>query len=147
MHKPHVTVAAVVKKGEHFLLAKERDKFTSNICYNQPAGHLEVNETLAQAASRELFEEAGLSLTPTGLIGIYNLHAANGVHYLRFCFMFDGTQITTEPCPKDADIISANWHSLEDIKALPLRSHLVLKCIEDSLNRPIQDVDFIYDDN
>ncbi len=147
MHKPHVTVAAVVKKGEHFLLAKERDKFTSNICYNQPAGHLEVNETLVQAASRELFEETGLSLTPTGLIGIYNLHAPNGVHYLRFCFMFDGTQITTEPCPKDADIISANWHSLEDIKALPLRSHLVLKCIEDSLNRPIQDVDFIYDDH
>ena len=147
MHKPHVTVAAVVKKGEHFLLAKERDKFTSKICYNQPAGHLEVNETLVQAASRELFEETGLSLTPTGLIGIYNLHAPNGVHYLRFCFMFDGTQITTEPCPKDADIISANWHSLEDIKALPLRSHLVLKCIEDSLNRPIQDVDFIYDDH
>ena len=147
MHKPHVTVAAVVKKGEHFLLAKERDKFTSNICYNQPAGHLEVNETLVQAASRELFEDTGLSLTPTGLIGIYNLHAPNGVHYLRFCFMFDGTQITTEPCPKDADIISANWHSLEDIKALPLRSHLVLKCIEDSLNRPIQDVDFIYDDH
>ena len=147
MHKPHVTVAAVVKKGEHFLLVKERDKFTSNICYNQPAGHLELNETLAQAASRELFEEAGLSLTPTGLIGIYNLHAANGVHYLRFCFMFDGTQVTTEPCPKDADIISANWHSLEDIKALPLRSHLVLKCIEDSVNRPIQDIDFIYDVN
>ena len=115
MHKPHVTVAAVVKKGERFLLVKERDKFTSNICYNQPAGHLELNETLAQAASRELFEEAGLSLTPTGLIGIYNLHAPNGVHYLRFCFMFDGAQITTEPCPKDADIISANWHSLEDI--------------------------------
>jgi len=88
-----------------------------------------------------------LSLTPTGLIGIYNLHAANGVHYLRFCFMFDGTQVTTEPCPKDADIISANWHSLEDIKALPLRSHLVLKCIEDSLNRLIHDIDFIYDDN
>jgi len=147
MHKPHVTVAAVVKKGERFLLVKERDKFTSNICYNQPAGHLEVNETLAQAASRELFEETGVSLTPTGLIGIYNLHAANGVHYLRFCFMFDGTQVTTELCPKDADIISANWHSLEGIKALPLRSHLVLKCIEDSLNRPIQDVDFIYDDN
>lgn len=147
MHKPHVTVAAVVKKGERFLLVKERDKFTSNICYNQPAGHLELNETLAQAASRELFEEAGLSLTPTGLIGIYNLHAAHGVHYLRFCFMFDGTQVTTEPCPKDADIISANWHSLEDIKALPLRSHLVLKCIEDSLNRLIHDIDFIYDDN
>ncbi|TMO02040.1 NUDIX hydrolase, partial [Pseudoalteromonas sp. S327] len=50
MHKPHVTLAAVVKKGEHFLLVKDRHKFTSNICYNQPAGHLAVNETLAHAA-------------------------------------------------------------------------------------------------
>lgn len=28
MHKPHVTVAAIVKKQNEFLLVKERDKFT-----------------------------------------------------------------------------------------------------------------------
>ena len=57
MHKPHVTVAAIVKNKQQFLLVKERDKFTKRICYNQPAGHLEEKETLAQAASRELLEE------------------------------------------------------------------------------------------
>lgn len=146
MHKPHVTVAAIVKNKQQFLLVKEQDKFTKQICYNQPAGHLEENETLAQAASRELLEETGLSLKPSGFLGVYNLHAANGVHYLRFCFLFETTIETAVLEPKDSDIISANWHSYEQIKDLPLRSHLVLKCIQDSLNKAPLSLDTIYDD-
>ena len=144
MHKPHVTVAAIVKKQNTFLLVKERDKFTNKICYNQPAGHLEQDETLSQAASRELLEEAGLTLMPTGLLGIYNLHAANGVHYLRFCFVFEADEKTQTPKPIDSDIISANWHTLEEIKTLPLRSDLVLKCITDSLQKEPLNLDAIY---
>jgi len=146
MHKPHVTVAAIVKNKQQFLLVKERDKFTQQICYNQPAGHLEENETLAQAASRELLEETGLNLKPSGFLGVYNLHAANGVHYLRFCFLFEITDETAMLKPEDSDIISANWHNYEQIKELPLRSHLVLKCIQDSLNKAPLSLDTIYDD-
>ena len=144
MHKPHVTVAAIVKKQNEFLLVKERDKFTKQICYNQPAGHLEQNETLAQAASRELLEETGLALEPVGFLGVYNLHAENGVHYLRFCFLFEAPDNINAPTPIDIDIISANWYTLEQIKSLPLRSPLVLKCINDSLNRPALSLETIY---
>ncbi|MEI8624704.1 NUDIX domain-containing protein [Pseudoalteromonas sp. B137] len=146
MHKPHVTVAAIVKKQNEFLLVKERDKFTKQICYNQPAGHLEQNETLAQAASRELLEETGLALEPVGFLGVYNLHAENGVHYLRFCFLFVAPNNIKAPTPIDSDIISANWHTLEQIKSLPLRSPLVLKCVEDSLSKKALRLDTIYDD-
>ncbi|MGY8877096.1 NUDIX domain-containing protein [Pseudoalteromonas distincta] len=144
MHKPHVTVAAIVKKQNEFLLVKERDKFTKQICYNQPAGHLEQNETLAQAASRELLEETGLALAPIGFLGVYNLHADNAVHYLRFCFLFEAPNNIKAPTPMDSDIISASWHTLEQIKSLPLRSPLVLKCINDSLNRPPLSLETIY---
>jgi phosphatase NudJ len=144
MHKPHVTVAAIVKKQNTFLLVKERDKFTNQSCYNQPAGHLEQNETLAQAASRELKEETGLILEPSALLGVYNLHAANGVHYLRFCFIFAANENIPTPTPIDNDIISADWHTLEQIKTLPLRSPLVLKCIEDSLQKQPVRLDTIY---
>ncbi|GAA77755.1 NUDIX hydrolase [Pseudoalteromonas sp. BSi20495] len=146
MHKPHVTVAAIVKKQNEFLLVKERDKFTKQICYNQPAGHLEKNETLAQAASRELLEETGLALEPIGFLGVYNLHAENGVHYLRFCFLFEAPDNIKAPTPIDTDIISANWYTLEQTKSLPLRSPLVLKCIEDSLNKIPLSLDTIYND-
>jgi len=40
MHKPNVTVAAIVRCQDKYLLVKERDKHTGEICYNQPAGHL-----------------------------------------------------------------------------------------------------------
>ncbi|MGB0946280.1 NUDIX domain-containing protein [Pseudoalteromonas marina] len=144
MHKPNVTVAAIVKNHNEYLLVKERDKFTKQICYNQPAGHLEKNETLAQAASRELYEETGLSLTPTGFLGVYNLYADNGVHYLRFCFLFDASGTNQQLNPIDDDIISAHWFNLEKVKSLPLRSPLVQKCIDDAVTRPLLSLDTIY---
>jgi len=144
MHKPHVTVAAIVKKQNEFLLVKERDKFTHQICYNQPAGHLEKNETLAQAASRELLEETGLALEPIGFLGVYNLYADNEVHYLRFCFLFEMGNSMEIPKPIDSEIISAEWHPLARIKTLPLRSALVLKCIEDSLKKDPYSLSIIY---
>ncbi|MCC9659879.1 NUDIX hydrolase [Pseudoalteromonas sp. MB41] len=143
MHKPHVTVAAIVTCQNKFLLVKERDKHTGEICYNQPAGHLEAHETVSEAASRELYEETGLTLSPSHLVGIYNLHATNGVHYMRFSFAFSCPE-QLPPSPIDSDIISAHWFSLDAIKELPLRSPLVLKCIEDHLAGHAYPLSLIY---
>tara|TARA_Y100000782_G_C10179768_1_gene263513 strand:- start:116 stop:550 length:435 start_codon:yes stop_codon:yes gene_type:complete len=143
MHKPNVTVAAIVTYQDKFLLVKERDKYTGQICYNQPAGHLEANETLAEAARRELIEETGINLNASHLVGIYNLHAANGVHYMRFCFAFQGKEQLIAS-PQDEDIIDADWYSIEQIKSLPLRSPLVLKCIEDHLAGNAYPLSLIY---
>lgn len=143
MHKPNVTVAAIVTCQDKFLLVKERDKHTGKICYNQPAGHLEANETLAEAAHRELIEETGISLNASHLVGIYNLHAANGIHYMRFSFAFNSPELF-KPSPKDDDILSADWFSLEQIKSLTLRSPLVLKCIEDHLAGKAYPLSLIY---
>ena len=41
--KPNVTVAAVINNNDRYLLVEE--KTTSGILFNQPAGHLEPNET------------------------------------------------------------------------------------------------------
>jgi len=143
MHKPNVTVAAIVTCEDKFLLVKERDKHTGEICYNQPAGHLEANETLAEAACRELIEETGISLNASHLVGIYNLHAANGVHYMRFSFAFTCPELYLSS-PQDNDILSADWFSIEQIRNLPLRSPLVLKCIEDHLAGQAYPLSLIY---
>lgn len=39
--------------------------------WNQPAGHLEANETLLQAAERELWEETGIRATPQHFIRMH----------------------------------------------------------------------------
>ena len=58
MFKPHVTVACVVHAQGKFLVVEET--INGKALWNQPAGHLEADETLVEAARRELWEETGL---------------------------------------------------------------------------------------
>ncbi|WP_146741361.1 NUDIX domain-containing protein, partial [Lonsdalea populi] len=62
MFKPHVTVANIVQAEGRFLVVEETVNGKS--LWNQPAGHLEAEETLIQAASRELYEETGVKAQP-----------------------------------------------------------------------------------
>lgn len=54
---PRVTVATVIVKEDRFLLVHENTDMGQ--VYNQPAGHLDPNETLIEAAVRETREETG----------------------------------------------------------------------------------------
>lgn len=63
MFKPHVTVACVVHAKGKFLVVEE--SINGKALWNQPAGHLEANETLLQAAKRELWEGTGFTLSPS----------------------------------------------------------------------------------
>ena len=131
----HVTVAAIIKRNNHYLLVKEQAS-SGEIVFNQPAGHVELKETLVNAVIREVKEETNLTFTPTSLIGTYLLSpAANGKTYLRFCFVGDVPD-TEHPSPLDPDIIENCWFTKEQIiqmKPQQLRSALVLKCLNDFL--------------
>ena len=131
--KPNTTVAAVVKCGEHFLYVEEEDRGKRVI--NQPAGHLEANETIVDAVKRELFEETGLSLEPSHLVGIYYFYSPiNQKYYLRFCFAFEVTSLL-ECSPQDSDIIETHWLTIEELnlKKEMWRSYLIGECLEDYL--------------
>jgi len=62
MFKPHVTVACIVQAEGKFLVVEETIR--GKVTWNQPAGHLEANETLIAAAKRELWEETGIHAEP-----------------------------------------------------------------------------------
>ena len=59
---------------------------------NQPAGHLEPDESLVDAALRETREETGWDVRLTAFVGAYQWKApvqpdgSDGRHYLRFAF-------------------------------------------------------------
>ncbi|MEB1483888.1 NUDIX domain-containing protein, partial [Xanthomonas campestris pv. campestris] len=54
---PDVTVATVVVRDGRFLQVEE--SIGGRLLLNQPAGHLEPDESLLQAAVRETLEESG----------------------------------------------------------------------------------------
>ena len=112
MFKPHVTVACVVHAEGKFLVVEET--INGKALWNQPAGHLEANETLVEAAARELWEETGISAQPQHFIRMHQWIAPDKTPFLRFLFAIELEQIRPTQ-PHDSDIDCCRWVSAEEI--------------------------------
>ncbi|MDG6895214.1 NUDIX hydrolase [Volucribacter amazonae] len=111
MFKPNVTLACVVHSQGKFLFVEEYEH--GKLTLNQPAGHLEEQESLIQGASRELFEETGIQAQPQKLINIYQWHAPRTqTHFIRFTFAIELAEPTTI-IPQDPEIVGGQWLTLE----------------------------------
>ena len=128
--KPHATVAAIIEQNGCFLLVEELCSGTR--VYNQPAGHLEDNESLQDAVVREVREETRFLFAPESLVGCYRWRDTrkNRTHIrMTFC----GSVSDEKPeQPLDDGILDTHWLSYEEInQSSALRSPLVLQCIND----------------
>ena len=131
---PHITVATVVEKDGRFLLVKEHAE--NHIVLNQHAGHLEMDESLIQAAIRETLEETGWDIEISHLIGIYLYKApSNNVTYQRVCFAGHALQ-QRDNYTLDQGIIGPQWLTRDELLAQRelWRSPMVLRSIDDYLS-------------
>ena len=128
---PHVTVATIIERDDRFLMVYEEAE--GHKVYNQPAGHLDPNETLKEAAIRETLEETGWTVELTGAVGV-NLYTApsNGITYLRTTFIAKTVSHDADR-PLDTGIIEAVWLTYEELLARKdqLRSPMTLQIIEE----------------
>jgi ADP-ribose pyrophosphatase YjhB (NUDIX family) len=134
MHQlPHITVATIVERAGKFLMVKENSG--GRLVYNQPAGHVEVKESLLDAAIRETLEETSWRVNLEKLLGIYQYTSPeNGITYIRHCFIAKAIEPKTDR-DLDEDIAEAVWVSLEELeqRESEMRSPLVLEVIRDYL--------------
>jgi 8-oxo-dGTP pyrophosphatase MutT (NUDIX family) len=130
---PHVTVATVVEHDGRFLLVYENAD-GKNV-YNQPAGHLDEDETLIDAAVRETLEETGWTVKPTAVLNVRLYESPhNGITYLRTTFIAETVSYNPE-ARLDDGIIEAVWLTREELEACrdELRSPMTLQVIDDYL--------------
>lgn len=127
MLTPHVTVACVVQAEGQFLIVEET--IDGQPRWNQPAGHLEAGETLLQAASRELWEETGITAQPQQLLQIFQWVAPDATPFLRFTFAIDLPQ-KMAATPHDSDIDHCLWlDAAQILTSTQLRSPMVAASI------------------
>jgi 8-oxo-dGTP pyrophosphatase MutT (NUDIX family) len=131
--KPDVTVACVVEHDGRFLLVEEETG--DGLRLNQPAGHLEPNESIVDAVVRETLEETAYDFSPQQLTGIYRWSKPTcDQSYLRFAF---SGQLGKHHAERslDSGILRTLWLSRDEILASieRHRSPLVVRCIEDYL--------------
>ncbi|MCY7354265.1 MAG: NUDIX hydrolase [Lysobacter sp.] len=130
--QPDVTVATVVVCDGRLLCVEER--VNGHVVINQPAGHLEPDESLAEAALRETREETGWDVRLTAFVGAYQWKAETGRHYLRFTFAAEPVQ--HDPARNlDEGIVQAVWMTPDELQNTQSRhrSPLVLQVVIDYL--------------
>jgi len=81
--------------GQQILLAKRSDV----PAWELPSGGIEANESAAQAAIREVYEETGLVVAITHLVGLYAmpLWGKDGSHHALFAARVVGGKLRTQP--------------------------------------------------
>lgn len=131
--QPDVTVATIVVRDGRLLMVEERAQ--GRLVFNQPAGHLEPDETLLDAALRETREETGWDVRLTAFVGAYQWKATEtGRHYLRFAFAAEPVRHDPERA-LDEGIIQTHWLTPAELRQEQARhrSPLVWQAVEDYL--------------
>ncbi|WP_229670073.1 NUDIX domain-containing protein [Microlunatus endophyticus] len=110
----HVVGWLVLRRGDAILLARRAGVSYGDGRWGPPGGHVEADETLAQAASREAWEEVGVRTRPDDLVPIGMARYVDGdVAGLDVFFStdrFDGEPQPVSECDR------VGWFGLE---ALP----------------------------
>jgi 8-oxo-dGTP pyrophosphatase MutT (NUDIX family) len=131
--QPDVTVATIVVSDGRLLMVEEHAG--GRLVLNQPAGHLEPDESLVEAALRETLEETGWDVRLTAFVGAYQWKAPEtGRHYLRFAFAAE--PVTHHPDRAlDEGITRALWLTPGELQAEAVRhrSPLVWRSASDFL--------------
>ncbi len=130
--RPHVTVATVVERDGRFLLVEEDVR--GRIVLNQPAGHLDPDESLHAAAVRETLEETAWMVRLTCLLGVQQWASPSGRQFVRFTF---GAEALRHDAARALDngILRVLWLGRDEIAAVAarLRSPMVLASVDDWL--------------
>lgn len=134
--KPRVTVATIVAHPSDAALPLAARRFLfveewigAEIRLNQPAGHLDPNESLADAAVRETLEETAWEVALEHLVAVYQYQTAERV-FVRFTYAAKALQQTSGKL--DAGIIQALWLTRTELiaHASPMRSPMVLQGLD-----------------
>ena len=123
---PAVTVAVRDQDGRLLLIQR-----SDNGLWAMPGGGLEVGETVAQAAAREVLEETGIAVEIDGVVGIYSdpkhvIAYDDGEVRQQFAICLSarpagGTLQTS------SETVQVRWVEAKDLDELPLHSTIRLR--------------------
>ena len=137
-----IIVGGVLEKDGKYLLVQEAQEK----CYgkwNLPAGHLDPNETIFEAAKREIKEESGLDVELTGVCQIGNKKLESDV----FVSVIFSTKVLGGDIKFDPDeILDVKWFSYEELLSMKaqLRSEkFIMGAIDNVRNKLVTPISMV----
>jgi len=131
--KPSVTVAAIIERRDgdtsRFLLVEEHTP--EGLKLNNPAGHLDPEESPQQGVIREVLEETACVFTPDRLVGVYLSRfqrPATGEDVTFVRFAFGGSVGAPDPARTlDDGIVRTLWMTLPELSEKRIHRYDLLK--------------------
>ena len=108
-----VIVGGVIEKNGKYLLVQEARKCRGK--WNLPAGHLDPNETILDAAKREIKEESGIDVELTGVCQIGNRKMEDDIFV---SIVFVAKQTGGDIAYDEEEIMNVRWFSYDEILAM-----------------------------
>lgn len=99
--------------------------------WSTPGGMIEPYELPADAAVREMWEETGLHVELTRIIGVFGGRActstyANGDKMSWVATVFEGKRLAGEPCPDGEETLEVRYFTAEETRALRCKPHVAM---------------------
>lgn len=102
-------------RGREVLLVKRGQKLGQGL-WSLPGGKVEMGETVANAALREVSEETGVRATIIGFVGLYEIITSEA-HY---AIAAHAAIYRSGEAKAASDAAAARFVGLDEVKALPL---------------------------
>ena len=124
--RPILAVSTAVIRDRRVLLA-QRAKPPGAGLYSLPGGLVEIGETVAEAAARELMEEVSVTAQPLGLCGARDIIIPDDEgriarHFVVLCYAARWIAGEGTISPEAADI---RWMRQQDVPDLPVTEGLI----------------------
>lgn len=113
---PRPAASAIIFRGDRVLIV-ERGKGALPGTWSLPGGHIEPGEKAHDAATRELFEETGLTVTLEGLVDVHDGIFRDGEGTLRAHYVlsvFWGRSQEGEPVAA-TDVRDARFVAIDEV--------------------------------
>ena len=129
--------AAVINDDGEILLQRRVD----NELWGLPGGAMDIGESVGQAVVREVKEETGLDVEPTGVVGIYSdpghvIAYADGEVRQEFSICFSARVIGGQVSVADQESTEVRFVAADEVDQLPMHRSTRLRFQHALARRP-----------
>jgi ADP-ribose pyrophosphatase YjhB (NUDIX family) len=114
--EPRVGCGAAILRDDKLLLVQRRREPEAGH-WGLPGGKVDLFETMAAAAEREIFEELGLTIVARDLLCLTDqIDTARGTHWVAPVYLVEDAQ--GDPIVREPEALAAcGWFALDDLPA------------------------------